>query len=504
MARPMAETGPNILLLMTDQQRYDSLGCYGAEFAHTPNLDRLAAEGALFERCYVNNPICTPSRASLFTGKHLHGHGVYRLYDNLPEDEVLFPERLQALGYTTALFGKLHVSSRGYEETRRHPHDGFDIYEWCMEGGLAMDSPYQAYAAWLKEHFPDFYARLEAEFRDVLHHPAECHMTHWAAERAIDFIDQWDGAKPFFCMASIFDPHNPYEDFPLEMAELVNEEGIPDPRVVEGEFAGKPPELLREHHHSYMHDFSRYSLADLRRMRFGYHASIAFLDQEFGRVLDALERRGIADNTLVIFTSDHGDMLGDHQLLVKGAFFYDANVRVPLIMRWPERLREPRRVSTLAQIHDLAATILTAAGTEQNEIEEAMPAALDLLPAASGEGDGGRNQAICCYRNSGLSSEAGATPYFNPAINATMLRRGQYKLNLWHGEGGASGGPRGELYDMDLDPFEQNNLWDRDEYREVRLSLTERLLDWFARNECSLGSRGGEALPGRPLINATR
>ena len=179
---------PNILLLMTDQQRYDSLGCYGVDFAHTPNLDGLARDGVVFEHCYVNNPICTPSRASLFTGKHLAGHRVHHLYDNLPDSEVLFTKHLQDLGYTTALFGKLHVSSIHTEATERHVNDGFDTYEACREGCFQMDAPYQAYARWLEERDPVFYERLKREGRGVLHPPQELHMTHWAAERTIDFL----------------------------------------------------------------------------------------------------------------------------------------------------------------------------------------------------------------------------------------------------------------------------------------------------------------------------
>ncbi len=500
----MADKRPNILFLMTDQQRHDSLGCTGADFAHTPNLDRMAAEGVRFERCYVNNPVCTPSRASLFTGKELPGHGVYRLYDNLPENEVLFTERLQQAGYRTALFGKLHVSGRCYEERQRHPHDGFDVYEWCMEGGLAMDSPLQAYAAWLRENHSEFHDRLARDFRKVLHHPVECHMTHWAAERAIDFIESWDGDQPFFCMASIFDPHNPYEDFPAEMAERIDRNAIPDPLIVEGEFDGKPWPLRREHHGSYMGDFSRYSLDDLQDMRFGYHASIAFLDQEFGRILDALQRRGIAEDTLVIFTSDHGDMLGDHQLLVKGAFFHDPNVRVPLLMRWPARFRAGATVRSLVQLHDLAATILAAADLPSEDIAAAMPDARNLLPLGDGTRDSARDRAICCYRNTGLSSEPSATPYFDPPINATMLRRGRYKLNMWHGLPEDAPGPRGELYDMDADPMELANLWESPKHRATRRELTAELVDWLERQEQQPGSRGGHELPGRRLPNATK
>jgi arylsulfatase A-like enzyme len=135
---------PNILLLMTDQQRFDALSCYGCQAVKTPNLDRLATEGALFERCYSPSPICTPTRASLLTGKHVPGHGVYKLHDVLPDNEVMLPKRLQARGYETALVGKLHVSGLWHETGQRHPNDGFEHYHWCIDPGLNFDSPFNA------------------------------------------------------------------------------------------------------------------------------------------------------------------------------------------------------------------------------------------------------------------------------------------------------------------------------------------------------------------------
>lgn len=496
----MAPKRPNIVVLMTDQQRYDSLGCYGFPAAHTPNLDQLAAEGALFEHDYVNNPICTPSRASMMTGKSLPGHGVYRLYDNLPADEVLATEHLQRMGYHTALFGKLHVSSKDFEASRRHPHDGFDVYEWCLEGGLCMDSPFQAYAAWLRHHHPAFHDRLHKDFRRVLHHPPECHLTHWVADRTVSFIEASDGARPFFCMASIFDPHNPYQDYPEEMRGLVDQDRIPPPLITEGEFDGKPAALLREHRSSYLGDFTRLSGRTLAAMRYGYHASIAFADQQFGRILDALQRKGIAEDTLVVFTSDHGDMLGDHQLLVKGAFFYDPNTRVPLLMRWPRRFSAGRRVDALVQNHDLAATILAAAGMSPAELSGLMPESRDLLPLAAGETDAVHEEVVCCYRNSGISSEPSRTPYFDPPIHATMIRDSRHKLNLWHDVQE----PNGELYDMQQDPLEQHNLWSSPDHMATRARLTGRLCDWLATHERRQGSRGGETRPTRMLKNRLR
>lgn len=183
---------PNILLIMTDQQRYDSLGCYGLQGGCTPNLDALARAGAVFEHCYVSNPICTPSRASLMTGLPLPDHTVHRLHDELASDFVLLPERLRQMGYQTALFGKLHVSGAAIEAVRRHPNDGFDVYEWCMEPSLMMDSPFNGYARWLRVTNRDFHDRLAELKRQAGHIPHDCHMSRWAAERTMDFIDGRD------------------------------------------------------------------------------------------------------------------------------------------------------------------------------------------------------------------------------------------------------------------------------------------------------------------------
>jgi len=271
---------------MTDQQRFDSLGCYGFEAAHTPHLDRFASEGVLFEHCYVNNPICTPSRASLMTGQHLFGHDVYQLYDNLPDSQVLFTEYLQRLGYHTALFGKLHVCSRYTEDHKSHPHDGFDVYEWCLEHNINLDSPLNGYAKWLKTKDPAFYERLCREGRKLLHVPREVHMTHWAAERTIDYINSVPDNRPFFCKMSVFDPHSPYEDYPLEISELIDDAKIPEPLVVDGDFEDTLPTLKRLSLEG--GNARKLSREQLRKMRFGYHASIALIDLEVGRVLEAL------------------------------------------------------------------------------------------------------------------------------------------------------------------------------------------------------------------------
>jgi choline-sulfatase len=480
---------PNILLISTDQQRRDTLGCYGAHWLRTPHLDRLASEGAAFDNCYVNNTICTPSRASMWTGKHLPGHGVYKLYDTMPKDEVLFSEYLQHAGYATGLFGKLHVSGRMFEADNRLPHDGFDEYEWSLEASIHLDSRYNGYAKWLQNHHPDFYAGLKEKGRELLHHPKEVHFTHWAAERSIDFIKRHAGHRPFFCCMSVFDPHNPYQDYPEEMRTMVDEHALPEP--LPDERTEVPDGVRRERDHSYLGRCAACTRDAIRSMRLGYFASIAFIDEEVGRVLSALEEAGTAENTLVIFVSDHGDMLGDHGLLVKGAFFYDESAKVPLIMRWPERIPAGRRCNALVQPHDLAATVLDAAGAEQSEFEQGgFHDAQSLIPLASGATEEVREYAVCAYRNSGISD---AKRPWDPPIHSTMIRDERYKLSVYHTDQEG----RGELYDMKRDPDELHNLHDVPQYAEVKHRLLQALIEWMFQNEVGyLGSRGGEVLPG--------
>jgi len=478
---------PNILLIMTDQQRFDSLPCYGAQAIKTPNFDRITQQGVVFEDCYVNATICTPSRASLLTGKSVMGHGVDRLYDILPQNEVLFPKRLQQAGYQTALVGKLHVSSLPFEAKHRNKNDGFDLYEWCEEPSVDLDSPFNAYAKWLQQQDPTFYRELKARGRKVTHIPAHLHMTHWATERTMEFIRDADRSKPFFCMMSLFDPHNPYDQYPPEMKKLVDQSKLPEPVFTPEENVDRPYGVREESAHGYMGPFSQYTHEQLMQMRLGYFAEIAFIDQELGRLLNHLEQMQIADNTLIVFTSDHGDMLGDHRLLAKGAFFYDPCSRVPLLIRWPARFNKGIRVPNLVQPHDLAATILDAASCWTHQEKAARPESISLIDLCSGQTAQTHEYAICVYRNSGVNDRH---TYFDPPIDATMIRDMRYKMNLYHTP--VDSGPEGELYDMVNDPGEVHDLWNVAEYLPVQMRMTTAMTRWMVERQVQyFGSRGG-------------
>ena len=484
---------PNILLLMSDQQRWDTLGCYGCSAIPTPALDGLAADGVVFERCYVNVPICTPSRACMLTGRLPAGHGVYRIHDTLPADQVLLPAHLAGLGYETALVGKLHVSGRGVECVERHPHDGFERYEWSIDPQVHLDSPFNAHVAWLWEHHPEFLRRLLAGSQD--HHPAEAHFSAWAAERAIAFLNERDTARPFFLNVSLFDPHGPYFDYPLEAGELVDRSRMAPVRPLTAAHRPVPSGVARERElfHAGQGRSRVPAQRDIAAIRHGYLASIAFLDRQVGRIFAELERLDLMRDTLVLFVSDHGDMIGDMELIAKGAFFYDPCTRVPLILRLPEAKGAGTRVRDLVQPHDLAATLLRGAGMAPAQVAALMPQSQDLAALARADGDRPqpRDHAITLYRNSGM----GPGEYWDPPIYASMFHDGRYKLTLYQ-DPPARRDPEGELYDMEQDPDETTNLWSDPRHAGRRDHLIHRLSAALVAGEVEhVAGRGGTSWP---------
>ena len=485
---------PNILLLMTDQQRFDSLGCYGCKIVPTPNFDRLAKEGALFENCYVNNPICTPSRASILTGKPLPGHNVYRLHDIIPKDQWLFPKHLQSKSYKTALLGKLHVSGWCHERDFRSSNDGFDIFEPALDP-FNVRGKNNSYGQWLKKNHPEFHDKLAKKGGEIGNIPVEVHFTHWAAERTINFLESREKDKPFFCFMSVVDPHDPYNCFPEEYVKLVNESEIPDPVIKEGQTEASPEGVRREHEHNYLGGFDNYTKKQIHQMREGYYAAVGFVDWEVGRVLDVLEKQGIKDNTLIIFASDHGDMLGDHELMAKGAFFYDPCVKVPLIMRFPGKIKRGKRVKELVQPHDIAATILAQAGISQDKLKEIMPDSIDLISMIQNKpgSEKARDHAVCMYPNTSIGDNK---LYWDPPIHAKMFRDKKYKLNVYNYEPDDKKIIEGELYDMESDPYEIRNLWDDPKYDDIKLQLLGRLMNWITTTDYLYNSsEGGEMFP---------
>lgn len=482
----MKQKRPNIVLIFTDQQRFDSLSCYGNKALQTPGIDRLAEEGTRFDNCYVNNPVCTPSRASLFTGRPLSGHGVYKLHDILPQETKMLPEYLKESGYETALIGKLHVSAAMFEYDRRNAHDGFDIYDWCHEPSLFFDAPFNAYSTWLKANHPEFYERYKQEGRQLKHIPKPYHFSTWVGETAENYIKNRDKSKPFFTFVSFFDPHNPYDQHPKACEEKVNAKAFEPLNRKRREAFDKSDGIERSHSNCYLGSYDSYSDEAIADMRLGYHAGIALIDEQVERICSRLKVEGIYDETMILYASDHGDMLGDHELLAKGAFFYEAGVKVPMIIKWPKEMGDVSVCRELVQPHDLFATLLTTAGVSEERIRAVAPTSLNLSETVKNQK--GHAFALCEYRNSGIDMSRKA---YDPPIHATMLRYKNYKLNLYHGEPMDS---CGELYDLTADPKEQKNLWQRPDACAIQTEMLVALANALTENDLALhGSVGGTA-----------
>lgn len=463
---------PNILLILSDQQRRDSLGAYGCRYVSTPNLDALAAGGTRYDHAYCNAPVCTPSRACILTGKRLSGHGVYNLFDILPETEKLLPWHLREAGYQTGLVGKLHVSGILYEVRRRNPGDGFDFYELSHDPNVLPDEPLNAYGKWLRENHPETYQKIKEEGRAWKDRPPETHFSTWVSERAAAFIRERDREKPFFLSVGYFDPHSPYDNHPAGSEALLHEDCKPPIVAPEGEPEDRRLEALDQIRRLQCRDpHSRFTREEAEQLRRGYFAGVSFLDRQLGKVIAALKEEGVYDDTLIIYSSDHGDMICDHNLLGKGAYFYDACTGVPLIVKYPGQ-REGRASGELVQLNDLFATVMAAAGLEKPVPPESRPL----------QGDRRRSIAVCEYR--GCSQmDLGVFPH---PVQATMIRGERYKLNLYHDTGEA------QLFDMENDPQELHDLAREPGSKEIMADLMRTYLDEKAGEDYRLNaSRGG-------------
>lgn len=467
---------PNILWLCTDQQRWDTLGVYGNPFVRTPNIDQLAQDGVVFEHCYTQSPVCTPSRASFLTGRYPRTNRCRQNGQSLPADEVLVTKLLAdggSEGYVGGLAGKLHIAachpSVSPVGEPRHD-DGYSEFHWSHHP--AADWLSNEYAQWLDQQG----IALEktpfqgSRYVQTTATPATS-QTAWCADKAIDFIEAHkDADHPWFFSVNFYDPHHPF-DPPREYLDRYEAllATIPQPNYTEGELDDKPVFQQIDHQNAYntpgLYPFAAMDARDHATVRAAYWAMVDQIDAHVGRIMAALRATGQLENTLVIFTSDHGEMLGDHGIYLKGPYFYDPAVRVPLIVSWAGTLQGGRRSNALVELLDLAPTLLDVAGLGASEGMQGR----SLLPLLRGEAslDEHLPDVYCEYLS--------AMPWHHdPAPYATMVRTRDYKIVSMHGLDG------GELYDLGDDPDETVNRWHDPDYREVRLAMLERLVDRIA------------------------
>ena len=458
----MPETArPNILWLCTDQQRYDTIRALGNSRINTPNIDRLIGEGVAFERAYCQSPVCTPSRASFLTGRYPRTTRCRQNGQAMPPDERLISRILADHGYTCGLAGKLHLASCSEGKVETRIDDGYATFHWSHHP--QPDWPENAYTQWLAEKGKTWEELYQGPGSGYAKEgiPTAYHQTSWCAEMTIDFLRENKG-RPWMFSFNCFAPHHPF-DPPKEFLEKYAPDDMPLPKRRAGELANKPKfqqlDSVWAHNNPGYFDVKGMTNRDQREVTAAYYAMCEHIDQQVGRILDALDESGQRDNTIVIFMSDHGEMLGDHGLYLKGPHFYEEAVRVPLVLRWPEKFKADHRVDALVELTDIAPTLLECADIEiPNRMQ-----GRSMKRLLSGEADPGhfRDFVFSEYYNSWTHKDG----------YGTMLRTEDAKIVVYHGQ------ETGEMYDLRNDPDEFENLWDSPDHQKMKLDLMQRCFD---------------------------
>lgn len=477
---------PNILLITTDQQRADHLGVKGLEAIATPALDRLATEGVHFDRAYCPSPVCTPTRVSLLTGKWPSQHGAYSIgvtADPFPQPTIA--ELLSDAGYHTALFGKGHFVRRQDEAAHvsgqpepspdffrefTGPYVGFQEVQTCI-GHTTNCKPDMHYRVFLEEAGVDYEPWFPQLTGDPHFHgswpiPDSYHDSNWVGSLTEQYLqDRASQDEPWFCWASFQDPHEPFccpepwfsnvDTDKLEIYEPAREGEFDDkPAFYAEAYAGDwsrcndgngVPCVFSHRKDGRDADWARTSLQATLGM-------IAFIDHQVGRMLDALEASGQLDNTIIIFTSDHGEMHGHHGFWGKGLTAYEDCQRVPLLIWGPGVLEGSGTTQSIANLVDLPITMLGLAGVEPPPGMQG----IDLQPVLADPTAEVQADTIV---------ELQATPVIYQQTYITQ----RHKLVVYRDSN------EGELYDLEADPDQYINLWDDPGSAGLKLKLLQAM-----------------------------
>ncbi len=466
----MADQRPNIILIITDQQRYDTIRALGFPYMDTPNLDRLVHEGVSFSNCFISAPSCVPSRASLFSGYYPHTTGVLQNGDQWRHSWV---ESLAASGYYCVNIGKMHTvpldTALGFHE--RYVVENKDRY---LNGRWYFDEWDKGLRArGLVKQQREFY-RQRADYRDRLgafewELPEDTQSDMFVGDMATWWLStKPKTGQPLFMEIGFPGPHPPYDPIARYTGPYMKRD-LPLANVTEAELAGQPQPLqqMRQHNCEVDHDSVVHLLnptpEQRHRQRAYYLANVTMIDEKIGQVLHALDRRGYLENAVVIFSSDHGDALGDHGHSQKWTM-YDIITRTPMIVWAPARFTGGRSLDGLSSQADLGPTILELAGLP-------VPASFEfrsLLPVLLGQDWQG-----CDY----VFAEHGRDGILQGTDCMTMVRSPNWKLVHFLDQ------PWGQLFDLNSDPGETHNLWDNPAYSAAKRELLDVLREWHVRSQ---------------------
>ncbi|ELY87251.1 sulfatase-like hydrolase/transferase [Natrialba taiwanensis] len=474
-----ADTRPNVLLVLTDQERYDCSARDGtvADTVETDTIDHLSATGMRFEHAFTPISICSSARASLLTGQFPHGHGMLNnchegdaLQPNLPPGIPTFAGELDAAGYDCTYTGKWHV---GRDQT---PDDfGFSYLGGSDKHHDNIDDAFREYRA--ERGTPIG----EAELEDVIYTgddprddgdgtfvaaktsiDVEETRAWFLAERTIDAIEahaDGDRDSPFFHRADFYGPHHPYV-VPEPYASMYDPDEIEPPESYAETYAGKPQ--VQENYLDYRgvsgFDWDRWAEAIAK-----YWGFVTLIDDQFGRILNELDDRGLTEETVVVHASDHGDFIGGHRQFNKGPLMYDDTYHIPLQVRWPGVTRSGAICDAPVHLHDLAATFLDIGDVSIPETFDSR----SLVPLLE---NGGDPDAVAMEWPDSTVAQYHGDEF--GLYTQRMVRTDRYKY-VYNGPG------VDELYDLEADPAELQNLIDHPDYADERRELRTRLIEWM-------------------------
>lgn len=479
---------PNILLITSDQQHWNTLGAFNSEI-QTPNLDRLVKEGTTFTRSYCPNPTCTPTRASIITGMYPSQHGAWTLGTKLLENVHTVGEDFREAGYHSALIGKAHfqplVSTEQYPSLEAYPILQ-DLDFWKKNNGpfygfdhveLARNHTNEAhvgqhYALWMEEkgclNWRDYFLPPTGTMdRSILHKwpiPEKYHYNTWIAERTNALLEQYkEEDQSFFHWSSFFDPHPDYLA-PEPWDSMYDPDQLTIPVITPGEHDQNPPhfQLTQLENpdfkpwkegdygiHGYHSHSTLYSEHDRKQLVATYYGMISLMDKYIGNILNKLDELGLADNTIVVFTTDHGHFYGQHGLQAKGGFHYEDLIKIPFIVRYPDQVPADVTSPAIQSLVDLAPTFLSLCGIT---IPHHMTG-LDQSQVWRGQKSQARDHAICEFRH---------TP---TTIHQKTYVDERYKITVYYNQ------MYGEVFDLQEDPGETRNLWPLPEYQTLKSEL---------------------------------
>ncbi|MHC4872264.1 MAG: sulfatase family protein [Planctomycetota bacterium] len=487
---------PNILWIMTDQHRADCLGLMGNSHINTPNLDRLAESGIVFENAFCQSPVCMASRAVLFTGRYPAVMGV-RGMGILPPLETTTPEVFQRNGYATGGFGKLHLTPELYTaEALKSDKPELDLRVYKEEAELGYipddevkknygfqehigcdDALQGNFKDWIKEVKPELLEKERIKFPGtpaatfVSQYPSEFHQTTYIANKAIDYIEKQSTAKPWFTFCSFIAPHHPFEA-PQDQIDKYDLESIP----VDPETKAIDPQYIPEYVKDVIDETDNYTKEGMKRTIQHYYASISLIDDNVGRLIQCLKDRGEFDNTIIIFTADHGEFLGSRKLLRKPSLHFDELLRVPLLVKLPDSENSGTRYSDMIELTDVHPTLLGLSGLDINPGTQGTDWSEDL----KNNSFKGRDDIFSELYDDPVDPEKCliVKSLNGPYCACQTLRTREWKLNIYP----TRGQQYGQLFDLINDPGEENNLYGNSEYSEVREKMLWQLTARLGKN----------------------